>query len=62
MNVGDERSHSLWMDVDVAPGTSKLTQDAEKRYRGGRGRVSPASRPPMSSPDKGRRSLCWIAA
>ena len=29
MNVGDERSHSLWMDVDVAPGTSKLTQDAE---------------------------------
>ena len=29
MNVGDERSRSLWMDVDVAPGTSKLTQDAE---------------------------------
>ena len=29
MNVGDERSRSLWMDVDVAPGTSKLTQDSE---------------------------------
>ena len=29
MNVGDERSRSLWMDVDVAPGTSKLTQDAD---------------------------------
>jgi hypothetical protein len=29
MNVGDERSRSLWMDVEVAPGTSKLTRDAE---------------------------------
>ena len=29
MNVGDERSRSLWMDVDVAPGASKLTQDTE---------------------------------
>ena len=29
MNVGDERSRSLWMDVDVAPSTSKLTQDTE---------------------------------
>jgi glycine/D-amino acid oxidase-like deaminating enzyme/nitrite reductase/ring-hydroxylating ferredoxin subunit len=29
MNVGDERSRSLWMDVDVAPGTSKLTRDIE---------------------------------
>ena len=29
MNVGDERSRSLWMDIDVAPGTSKLAGDAE---------------------------------
>jgi len=29
MNVGDERSRSLWMDIDVAPGTLKLTQDSE---------------------------------
>jgi glycine/D-amino acid oxidase-like deaminating enzyme/nitrite reductase/ring-hydroxylating ferredoxin subunit len=29
MNVGDERSRSLWMEVDVAPGTPKLDRDAE---------------------------------
>jgi glycine/D-amino acid oxidase-like deaminating enzyme/nitrite reductase/ring-hydroxylating ferredoxin subunit len=29
MNVGDERSRSLWMEVDVAPGAPKLTKDAE---------------------------------
>ena len=29
MNVGDERSRSLWMDIDVAPGTSKLARDIE---------------------------------
>src|SRR5947209_19882818 len=29
MNVGDERSRSLWMDIDVAPGTSKLARDVE---------------------------------
>ena len=28
MNVGDERSRSLWMDVDVAPNASRLTRDA----------------------------------
>lgn len=27
MNVGDERSRSLWMDVAVAPSASQLTQD-----------------------------------
>src|SRR3954447_413754 len=29
MNVGDERSRSLWMDIDVAPGTSKLSCNTE---------------------------------
>jgi glycine/D-amino acid oxidase-like deaminating enzyme/nitrite reductase/ring-hydroxylating ferredoxin subunit len=29
MNVGDERSRSLWMDVDVAPDASQLTRDVE---------------------------------
>ena len=29
MNVGDERSRSLWMDVDVARGTPRLDRDAE---------------------------------
>src|SRR3954454_19021785 len=29
MNVGDERSRSLWMDIDAAPGTSKLARDIE---------------------------------
>jgi glycine/D-amino acid oxidase-like deaminating enzyme len=28
MNVGDERSRSLWMDIDVAPTARALTQDA----------------------------------
>ena len=28
MNVGDERSRSLWMDVDVAPNARALRQDA----------------------------------
>jgi len=27
MNVGDERSRSLWMDVDVAPDAARLTRD-----------------------------------
>src|SRR4051812_50030351 len=27
MNVGDERSRSLWMDIDVAPKARALTQD-----------------------------------
>jgi glycine/D-amino acid oxidase-like deaminating enzyme/nitrite reductase/ring-hydroxylating ferredoxin subunit len=29
MNVGDERSRSLWMDIEVAPDMSKLAKDAE---------------------------------
>jgi glycine/D-amino acid oxidase-like deaminating enzyme/nitrite reductase/ring-hydroxylating ferredoxin subunit len=29
MNAGDERSQSLWMDVDVAPGTKPLRRDAK---------------------------------
>ena len=29
MNVGDERSRSLWMDIEVAPDTSKLAKDAK---------------------------------
>jgi glycine/D-amino acid oxidase-like deaminating enzyme/nitrite reductase/ring-hydroxylating ferredoxin subunit len=29
MNVGDERTKSLWMDVNVAPDATALTQDAE---------------------------------
>jgi len=27
MNVGDERSRSLWMDVDVAPNAARLTRE-----------------------------------
>src|ERR1043165_8671123 len=29
MNVGDEKSRSLWMDIDVAPSTPTLGRDAE---------------------------------
>ena len=29
MNVGDERSRSLWMDIEVAPDTSKLAKDVD---------------------------------
>jgi len=27
MNVGDEKSRALWMEVDVAPDTPKLDRD-----------------------------------
>src|SRR4051794_14519296 len=27
MNVGDERSRSLWMDIDVAPNAARLTRE-----------------------------------
>ena len=32
MNVGDERSRSLWMDVEVAPDAKALRRDAKSRY------------------------------
>ena len=55
MNVGDERSRSLWMDVQVAPDAAPLNRDlrADTVVIGA---ASPGSLPPMSYPARDRRS------
>ena len=56
MNVGDERSRSLWMDVEVAPTRSRC-RATRRPIRSSSAAASRAFRPPMSCPAQGQQVI-----